>query len=170
MKSLYKYLLACMVLLLSMSSCREDYELPPTGGLDGAELLIAGSYEGEWTIAYNDKVETHKGKVTFGPAVYTDDEGEEYTEHNANSVEITSESGNLRLKAVSSVCNTTLHSSGKLNVWNLTASNPFGTTFTGNVSPEGNAYLYYEVGVISGKGSANQIKYKFSFNGNKVSE
>lgn len=167
MKTIYKPLFICLLMMFSLASCEDENEIPSTGPLDQAELKSLGTYSGEWEIinTVTGKVDVKPGSVIIGEAVYQNEE-EDYTEHNVNTVTIEGAS-DLELKADSSVFNISLNSSGDLSYWNMTATNPFGTTFSGRITPTGELTLDYSVIIISGRGSKNQIEYLYQFKGNK---
>ena len=70
----------------------------------------------------------------------------------------------LELKAQESACNIVYNSARVLNFWNYTKANPFGITFTGSITPEGDLTLSYSVDVREGRGN-NKIKYNVEFRG-----
>lgn len=149
-----------MVLMLGLSACNgKNEEMPATGGLDNAEQLIQGTYTGTWTLnnLTTGEVTTSPGSITFS---WTQDLG-----NNVSSIVASSQTaGFLNLNNETSACNISLLSSGILSYWNVYASNPFGTTFTGKVSPEGVCTMeYLMVKVVKRK----ETQMQYSFTGNK---
>ncbi|MCH5234691.1 MAG: hypothetical protein J1E16_05305 [Muribaculaceae bacterium] len=160
MKAIYKYFFLSVALAVGMTSCDNKDELPDPGPLDNAEKLVAGTYIGEWTrvIDGTDEVETGKGSITFSV------DSENYG-NNVSVMTLTAEGIDLGLDdKTTSVCNITILSSGDFTYWNQTASNPFGTTFYGNVSTDGVAKMYYTKSVRDGRKTTT---YNYSFSGNK---
>lgn len=135
--------------------------MPPTGGLDHAEELIAGTYLGTWTSTntVTGDVVTSSGSVTFASS--------EELGNNVASVTIISDDPKtvkLGAKSDTSACNVSKASSGVLTFWNVYALNPFGFTFTGEVTPEGNVTFNYSVAVVV---KHKETIYNFAFNGQK---
>lgn len=157
-----------LVLLLTLTSCDGKNEvMPPTGGLDGAEKLIAGTYVGTWTKTKIDKSTglpigdtiTASGSVIF---TSTEELG-----NNVVAVEIISddtEKLDLGAEADASACNVSRLSSGILSIWNVYSLNPFGFTFTGKVSPEGDATFSYQAVIID---NHIETKFQIEFTGHK---
>lgn len=145
--------------MLGLTACDDKHdEIPSTGGLDNAEKLVAGTYVGEWTRTNleTNAVETGSGSITFS-----------VDEEKGNNVSVMTVSANgieLGLNEDTSVCNITRLSSGDLTYWNYYASNPFGTTFYGKVSPEGVASMNYNKIVRSGR---REVEFVYSFSGRK---
>lgn len=162
MKTLYKSIFFCLTLLLGLSSCTgKNDEMPPTGGLDNAEKLIAGSYVGTWT-----STNTVTGDVSSATGTLTFSSSEELG-NNVATVSIVSDdtkSVNLNAKAETSACNVSKLSSGVLSFWNVYALNPFGFTFTGKVTPEGNVNFNYSVAVVV---KHKETIYNFEFIGHR---
>ena len=158
MKAIYSSLFLCLAILLGLSSCDDKHDkIPPTGGLDNAEKLVAGEYVGEWsrTNLSTDVVESGAGSIIFS----VDPEL-------GNNVSVMKLQSTLELgvNSDSSVCNITRLSSGDFTYWNYTGSNPFGMTFYGKVSPEGVATMTYNKIVRSGR---KEVEFLYSFSGTK---
>lgn len=134
-----------MALMLGMTACTGKNDvMPPTGGLDNAEKLIEGVYVGTWssTNTTTGDVVTTSGSIEFASS---DELG-----NNVVSVKIVSDNPkvlDLGAKAESSACNVSKLSSSVLSYWNVSGGNPFGFTFTGKVTPEGEATMAYEASV-----------------------
>ena len=159
MKALYKSIFFSVALALGMVSCDKD-ELPPTGPRDNAEILAAGTYVGAWTrvVDGTDQVETGSGTITFSV------DKENYG-NNVSVMTLTSDGIDIGIDdPKTSVCNITKLSSGELTYWNQTASNPFGTTFYGNIGVDGVATMYYTKSVREGRKTTT---YNYSFTGTK---
>lgn len=143
--------------MLGLTACDNHDEIPPTGGLDNAEKLVAGTYVGEWSrinIA-TEAVESGSGSIVFS----VDPEL-------GNNISVMTLQSDLELgvNEDTSVCNITRLSSGDLTYWNYSASNPFGMTFYGKVSPEGVATMTYNKIVRSGR---KEVEFLYSFSGRK---
>lgn len=162
MKTLYKSIFFCLVLMLGLSACSgKNEEMPPTGGLDHAEQLIAGTYTGTWTSTntVTGDVVSASGSLTF---LSNDELG-----NNVAQVSIVSDDPktvNLGAKADTSACNVSKLSSGVLSFWNVYALNPFGFTFTGKVTPEGDVNFNYSVAVVV---KHKETIYNFEFIGHR---
>lgn len=159
MKTLYKSLFFSVALMFGMTSCDKD-EIPPTGPQDNAEVLVAGTYVGEWTRVTDGTNETISGPGTITFSVDRENYG-----NNVSVMTLTSESVDIGIAdPKTSVCNITILSSGVFTYWNQTAANPFGTTFYGNVDTAGVATMEYTKTVVEGR---RQTKYYYSFVGKK---
>lgn len=162
MKTLYRTIFFCLALMLSLSACTgKNEEMPSTGGLDHAEELIAGTYNGTWT-----STNTVTGESTSATGTLTFLNNEELG-NNVVAVSIVSDDPkavNLGAKADTSACNVSRLSSGVLSFWNVYALNPFGFTFTGKVTPEGDATFNYSVAVVV---KHKETIYNFEFIGHK---
>ena len=159
MKALYKSIFFCVTLALGMVSCDKD-EIPPTGPLDNAEILVAGTYVGEWSRETDGTgvIETGPGSITFSV------DAEKYS-NNVSVMTLKSDEIDLGIdQNTTSVCNITILSSGEFTYWNNMATNPFGTTFYGNVSTNGVATIYFEKIIKDGR---RETKYIFTFSGVK---
>ena len=159
MKALYKLIFFSVALVFGMVSCDKD-ELPPTGPLDNAEKLVAGTYVGDWTRENTSTgdMETGTGSITFSV------DSENYG-NNVSVMTLTAEGIDLGIdEPMTSVCNIKLLSSGEFTYWNQTAANPFGTTFYGKVSTDGIATMAYTKTVVDGR---RQTTYNYSFTGRK---
>lgn len=162
MKALYKSIFCCLLLMLGLSSCTgKNEEMPPTGGLDNAEKLIAGTYLGTWT-----STNTVTGAVASATGSLTFSNSEELGNNVATVTIISDDPRTVKLGAKSdtSACNVSKLSSGVLSFWNVYALNPFGFTFTGKVTPEGNATFNYTVAVVV---KHKETLYNFAFEGQK---
>lgn len=158
MKAIYKYIFFCVAIMLGLTACDGKHDkIPPTGGLDNAEKLVAGTYVGEWSRINltSNAVETGAGSITFS-----------VDEELGNNVSVMTLQSTLELGlgSDSSVCNISLLSSGVFTYWNYTGTNPFGTTFYGKVSPEGVATMTYNKLVRSGR---KEVEFLYSFSGTK---
>lgn len=124
--------------MTGLVSCDGKHEkMPPTGGLDNAEKLIAGTYVGEWTSENLTVpgIETGSGSMTFSV--------DEELGNNVSLINLDA-SINLGLGDLnSSVCNVTRLSSGVLTFWNYSKTNNFGASFYGTVSTDGEATITY---------------------------
>ena len=162
MKALYKSIFFCLCLMLGLSACTgKNEEMPPTGGFDNAEKLIAGTYTGTWT-----STNTVTGDVSSATGSLTFSNSEELGNNVAN-VSIVSDDPktvNLGAKAETSACNVSKLSSNVLSFWNVYALNPFGFTFTGKVTPEGDVNFNYSVAVVV---KHKETIYNFEFIGQK---
>lgn len=162
MKALYKFNFFCLFLLFVLSSCTgKNEEMPPTGGLDNAEKLIAGTYIGTWTSTntVTGAVASSTGSLTFSS---NDELG-----NNVVAISIVSDDTkavNLGAKSETSACNVSRLSSGILSFWNVYALNPFGFTFTGKVTTEGNVNFNYSVAVVK---NHKETIYNYEFLGQK---
>ena len=124
---------------MGLVSCDGKHEkMPPTGGLDNAEKLRAGTYVGDWTSENLTVpgIEYGTGSMTFS-----------IDEELGNNVSVIDLDASLNLglgtDVHSSVCNVTRLSSGVLTFWNYAKTNAFGASFYGTVSPEGEATITY---------------------------
>ena len=157
MKAIYKSIFFCLTLMLGFTACDNHDEIPPTGGLDNAEKLVAGTYVGEWSRVNvaTEAVESGVGSITFS-----------VDQELGNNVSVmTLESAlDLGVNADTSVCNITRLSSGDFTYWNYSGTNPFGMTFYGKVSPEGVATMTYNKIVRSGR---KEVEFQYSFSGTK---
>lgn len=147
-----------MALVLGLTACDGKHDkMPPTGGLDNAEKLVAGTYVGEWSRLNlsTNVVETGAGSITFS-----------VDEEKGNNVSVMTLQSDLDLgvNADTSVCNITRLSSGVLTYWNYASTNPFGMTFNGKVTPEGEATMVYTKIVRSGR---REVEFNYSFIGRK---
>lgn len=162
MKAIFKSIFFCLTLMLGLSACTgKNEEMPPTGGLDHAEQLAVGTYVGTWTCTnQTTRAETTAtGSVTFAS---TEEMG-----NNVVSVTIISDDKkalNLGAKAETSACNITRLSSGILSFWNVYNMNPFGFTFTGKITPEGDVTFNYTAAVVK---NHKETLFDYSFSGKK---
>lgn len=158
MKAIFKSIFFCVALVLGMTSCDNKDEIPPTGGLDNAEKLVAGTYVGEWTRTNvgTGAVETGAGSIIFSV--------DESKGNNVSVMTLSSSSVELGVNANTSVCNITRLSSGDFTYWNYTAANPFGMIFNGKVSPEGVATMTYSKIVREGR---KEVEFLYNFSGRK---
>lgn len=149
-----------MAMVVALTGCDDKHvKMPDTGGLDNAEQLVQGTYNGTWTktnLTTGD-VESSAGSVVFS---WNEELGNNVAEITAT----TETSGFLNLKSESSACNISRLSSGILSYWNVYTLNPFGTTFTGKVSPEGVCTMEYLVKVVIKR---KETQFQYSFTGNK---
>ena len=158
MKALYKSIFFSVALAFGMASCDKD-ELPPTGPLDNAEKLVAGTYVGEWmreTVG-TDEVIKGAGSITFSVD----------PSYSNNVSKMTLDASGIDLgieEPMTSVCNITLLSSGEFTYWNQTASNPFGAIFYGKVSTDGVATMSFTKFLKEGR---KEVEYNYSFSGKK---
>ncbi len=144
--------------MLGLTACDDKHEkMPPTGGLDNAEKLVAGTYVGEWsrTNLSTNAVESGSGSIVFS-----------VDEEKSNNVSVITLQSDLDLgvNADTSVCNITRLSSGDFTYWNYMSTNPFGMTFYGKVSAEGVASMTYNKIVRSGR---KEVEFIYSFSGRK---
>lgn len=152
----------CLTLLIALTACDDKHvKMPPTGGLDHAEKLIEGIYLGTWssTNTATGEVTTATGTVTFSS---NDELG-----NNVVAITIISDDTkavNLGAKSDTSACNVSKLSSDVLSFWNVYSLNPFGFTFTGKVSPEGEATLNFETSVVK---NHKQTIFNVEFVGHK---
>lgn len=162
MKAIYKSIFSCLILVLGLSACTgKNEEMPPTGGLDNAEKIIAGKYLGTWT-----STNTVTGAVTTAPGSVTFADSEELG-NNVVAVTIISDDPKavkLGAKSDTSACNVSKASSGVLSFWNVYSLNPFGFTFTGKVTPEGDVTFNYSVAVVK---NHKETIYDYAFAGSK---
>lgn len=162
MKTIFRSILFCLTLLVGFTACDDKHvKLPSTGGLDHAEKLIEGVYLGTWTSTNTatGEVTTATGSVTFSS---NDEVG-----NNVVAVSIVSDDTkavNLGAKSDTSACNVSKLSSGVLTFWNVYSLNPFGFTFTGKVTPEGDAILNFETSVVK---NHKQTIFNVEFIGHK---
>lgn len=155
--------------MLGLVSCSDDTDIPPTGGLDGAEVAALGTYVGQWEKinTKSGKVDAFEGSIEVAPYMIKVGEEDEVAEHNVNVINILEPAfKSLEVKAQQSACNIVFNSSRTLNFWNYTKANPFAITFTGSISPEGEMTLNYSVDVREGRGN-NKIKYNVIFKGTR---
>lgn len=160
MKTLYKYIFVSVAMLIALTGCDDKHvKMPATGGLDNAEQLVEGTYNGTWTKTNltTEEVETTAGSITFS---WNEELG-----NNVTNITPTTETPNfLNLKSETSACNISRLSSGLLSYWNVYSLNPFGTTFTGKVSPEGVCTMDYIMTVVIKR---KETQFQYSFTGNK---
>ena len=148
--------------MLGLSACTgKNEEMPPTGGFDNAEKLIAGTYVGTWT-----STNTVTGDVVSASGSLTFSNSEELGNNVANVTIISDDpkAVNLGAKSDTSACNVSRLSSSVLSFWNVYSLNPFGFTFTGKVTPEGEATFNYSVAIVV---KHKETIYNFEFKGNK---
>ena len=160
MKAIYKSIIFTVALVLGLASCDSRDELPPSGPRDNAEKLVAGTYVGEWTrtTVGTDEIITGTGSITFSV------DSENYG-NNVSVMTLTADGIDLGIdEPMTSVCNITILSSGEFTYWNLTASNPFGTTFYGKVDTDGIATMLYTKIVKEGR---RETEFSYSFTGSK---
>ena len=159
MKAIYKNLFFCLALILGVTACDNNVDIPPTGAPDGAETLAAGKYVGEWTRVNlsTEKVEVNSGSLTFTV---------DFEEHNNNVLVMKAECADMPLgvNGDTSVCNVARLSSGEFVYWNMVQSNPFGMIFNGRISPEGVATMKYTKIIREGR---RETEYSYSFQGTK---
>ena len=159
MKTLYSSLFLSVTLAFGMMSCDKD-ELPPTGPQVNAEILVAGTYVGEWTreVDGTNEVTTGSRSIIFSV------DSEKYG-NNVSVITLTTDGIDIGIDdPKKSVCNITILSSGEFTYWNQTSSNPFGTSFYGKVSTDGVATLNYTKTVREGRKEVTSI---YSFTGRK---
>lgn len=159
MKALYKTIFFSVALAFGMASCDDKDELPSTGPRDNAEILVAGTYVGEWTreTVGTDDVITGPGSITFSvdPAYG----------NNVSRMTLDATDFDLGIDdPKTSVCNITILSSGEFTYWNQTATNPFGTIFYGKVSTDGVATMNFTKILKEGR---KEVEYIYSFSGKK---
>lgn len=162
MKTFYKSIFLCLSLVLALTACTgKNEEMPPTGGLDNSEHEIVGTYVGTWTstnTTTNDVVSS-TGSVIF--------DWNEELGNNVSNVTIVSDDPktlNLGAKTETSACNISKLSSGVLSFWNVYSLNPFGFTFTGKVTPEGDVTFNYSVAIVV---KHKETIYNIQFTGHK---
>lgn len=162
MKAIFKYIAVIFAVAVSMTSCREDYDIPSTGAPDHAETLAVGTYVGEWsqTNVSTGEVKTAPGSITFGVA--KDENSNDMP--NVSSMTVVCDGIDLGVNSDTSVCNITRQNSGYLTYWSSTKANPFGMTFTGKISPENVATMDYTKIVRTGR---KEVEYSYSFKGSK---
>ena len=160
MKALYKFIFLSAALMVGFSSCSKD-ELPPTGGRDNAEKLVAGTYVGEWTrnLEKTDQVDKASGTITFSV-------DEENYGNNIYIITVSSSGLDLGLNSNRSVCNISLMSSGVFSYWNNSTGNPFGKLFYGKVDADGVVTMQYET-IITDPVARKDKVYIYSFRGTK---
>ena len=159
MKALYKSIFFSLAIMMGLSACTgKNDTIPPTGAPDNAEKLVAGTYAGTWsrTNLSTGAVEEGAGSITFSV--------DEELGNNVSVISVESSELDLGMNAPTSACNINLLSSGVLSYWNITASNPFGTSFNGKVSPEGVATMEYTKIV---RANRREVEMQYSFVGNK---
>lgn len=148
-----------MAMMLTVTACDNNDDLPPSGDPDKAEVLAAGKYVGEWTRVNlsTEKVETCAGSLTFTV---------DYEEHNNNVLVMKAECADMPLgvNEDTSACNVARLSSGEFVYWNMVQSNPFGMIFNGRISPEGVATMKYSKIIREGR---RETEYSYSFQGTK---
>ena len=160
MKTIYKALFFGVALMVGFISCDDKHEkMPPTGGLDNAEKLAVGTYIGEWTrnnVTLNT-VEYGTGSITFS-----------VDEELGNNVAVIGiESGDTDLgvdQGIEAACNISRLSSGVLAYWNSAKTNPFGTSFYGRISPEGEVTIAYTKFITQNR---REREFLFTFVGRK---
>lgn len=143
--------------MIGLAACSKD-EVPPTGPQDNAEKLVAGTYVGEWS-----RTNLSTGAVESGPGSIVFSTDAEYG-NNVSVMTLASSVVELGVDSDTSVCNITLLSSGEFVYYNLVKANPFGMTFNGRVSPEGEATMNYTKIVRSGR---REVEFNYSFIGRK---
>lgn len=161
MKAIFKYIFACLALVVGMTACEKDAELPWPGDPDGAEKQVIGTYTGSWT-RYNyttEVTDTDNGTVTF---TYDEELG-----NNVATVSFTNsdpKNFNLGLKAEQCNCNVTKRANGTIIFWNAVATNPFGMKFTGEIDTEGNLTMTYHNTV---RYNRKETEFDYTFSGAK---
>lgn len=155
MKAIFKYLAVFFAVAVSMTSCREDYDIPSTGAPDHAETLVAGTYVGTFTRVNTstNEVVTEAGSITFSPV-----------EGSPNVCNLTLESTlDLAVTEKTSICNISKNSTGVFNYWNTTNKNPFGVTFLGKIYESTNeaTISYTQIKRANHK----ETKFNYSFSG-----
>lgn len=155
MKRIFKYLAVIFAVAVSMTSCREDYDIPSTGAPDHAETLVAGTYVGTFTRVNTntEEIVTEAGSITFSPI-----------EGSPNVCSMTVESTlDLAVAENTSVCNISKNSGGVFNYWNSTSNNPFGFTFTGKIYESNNeaTISYTQIKRANHK----EVKFNYTFSG-----
>lgn len=162
MKTIFRSILFSLALLIGFTACDDKHvKIPPTGGLDNAEKLIEGTYVGTWssTNTSTGEAATATGSLTFSSS--------EELGNNVVAVTIVSDDPkavNLGAKADTSACNVSKLSSSVLSFWNVYSLNPFGFTFTGKVTPEGDVSFNYSVAIVV---KHKETIYNFEFLGHK---
>ncbi|MDE6480696.1 MAG: hypothetical protein K2L45_10545 [Muribaculaceae bacterium] len=162
MKAIFRSIIFCLTLLIGLTACDDKHvKMPSTGGLDHAEKLIEGVYVGTWssTNTATGETTTATGTVTFSS---NDELG-----NNVVGITIISDDTkavNLGAKSDTSACNVSKLSSDVLSFWNVYSLNPFGFTFTGKVTPEGEATLNFETSVVK---NHKQTIFNVEFVGHK---
>lgn len=162
MKTLFKYIFVCVALVVALTGCDDKHvKMPGTGGLDHSEQEIVGTYVGTWTSTNTttNEVVSSTGSVIF-------DWNEELGNNVAN-VTIVSDNPktlNLGAKSETSACNISKLSSGILSFWNVYKLNPFGFSFTGKVTPEGDVIFNYSVAIVV---KHKETIYNLQFTGKK---
>lgn len=159
MKKVLNTIFLCLTLVMGLVACDDKHDkIPPTGGLDNAEKLVVGTYTGTWSRTNLSTMaeESKPGSITFSV--------DESLGNNVTVITVESEL-DLGLNAPTCAANISRLSSGVLSYWNVTtSSNPFGTSFTGKVSPEGVATMQYNKVVRSGR---KEVEFSYTFSGNK---
>lgn len=142
------------LLAVTVTSCREDADLADPGKAGNPEKEVVGTYTGTWTVSWTDAnvdyVEEYPGTVTISAG------------ENAYTV------------VVNAVCpDRTTDLTGSANVvkqspdykyFNDIAGNPFGTAFSGIVTPQGSATCEFKITQRSGRKS---YVFTYKFNGTK---
>lgn len=143
------------MLVFTMASCREDYDMPEAGSPINPEMEVAGEYQGTWT-----RVNDATGAVESFPGSVTLSAGERYVANISVSKTTTA----LGLAADESVVNV-LKKSSDFAFYNLDKKNPFGIEFSGEIISGKDLSMKYTSVTRSGR---KEVIFHYTFVGTKL--
>ena len=153
MKNIFKLLFVVLTMTLSLSSCRDNAEIPDHGPIVHPQEDVQGTYTGEWTKteAGSTNVETGSGSLVFAPSDI----------NYVTNVTVSCPDLDLNL---SSVANIAPGGEGYF-FSNTVKTNGFGAEFSGSVKKSDNTvWLAFKKTVKVGIKSRT---YTYTFNGKK---
>lgn len=162
MKNILTVLFVALAMSFSLSSCRDNAEIPDHGPVTHPQEEVQGTYNGEWTrseVGVDEIISDH-GTLVFSPSEY----------NYVTSITATSVSLDLDVStkdvdlSMTTLANITPGAEGYI-FSNTQAVNGFGTVFSGSVKKSDNTvWLSFKKSVKSG---IKTRTYTYTFNGTK---
>lgn len=159
MNKLINRLLLIAALVFTLSSCREEAEIPGHGTPKNPEKEVAGTYVGTWTKTQRNS--TNAPVVAEGSLTLAEN-GEAYV----GTVTLSCDDANMGFSSFTSLestCNV-IYQTGQYAFHNPLTTNGLGTPFTGSVSFGGEATMSFAKTIRSGRVT---YTYDYVFNGKK---
>lgn len=153
MKNLINVLSLAFLMVLSLSSCRNDAEIPSSGSVTHPQEDCKGVYMGEWSrqLVGEENFITASGTITFTPS----------TENYITDVNVKCQDLNLDL---TSKANIAPGAEGYI-FYNSLKDNGFGTIFSGKIDKaDMRVNIQFKLSVKEGR---KVYTYIYKFNGNR---
>lgn len=153
MKNIFKALFVAIAMTFSLSSCRDNAEIPDHGPVVHPQVDVQGTYNGDWTKSElgTENVETGIGSLVFTPS----------EENYVTNIQAT-----CATLAIDQTSAANISPGGEGYFFsNTLAENGFGAVFRGSVKKSDNTvWLSYKKTIKQGIKSRTYI---FTFNGTK---